>query len=57
MTEVQFNDALSTVNLNMRVTGIPLPFPYQYTDESVTYKILWVSIFYSKFNCIKYFYI
>ena len=42
VTEVVFSPNISATNLMMRVSPVSLPFPYQYTNESNTHKILWV---------------
>lgn len=42
VTQVQLNSTVSATNLLMRVTPVPLPFPYQYTDETISHKVLWV---------------
>ncbi|CAF3337216.1 unnamed protein product [Rotaria socialis] len=43
VTEVAFNSTPTLVNLNMRVTPIALPFPYQYTNENNVHKVLFVT--------------
>lgn len=44
VTEVAFDSTPTSLNLKMRVTAVPLPFPYQFTNEAMTHKVIWVCI-------------
>ncbi|CAF1385731.1 unnamed protein product, partial [Rotaria magnacalcarata] len=43
VTEVTFNPTPRSVNLNMRVTPVALPFPYQFTNVDNIHKVLFVT--------------
>ncbi|CAF1457750.1 unnamed protein product, partial [Adineta ricciae] len=42
-TETVLKNTLSPVNLLMRVTPVVLPFPYQYTNDALSHKVVWVT--------------
>ncbi|CAF4257653.1 unnamed protein product, partial [Adineta steineri] len=43
VTVTQLNQNVSATNLLMRVTSVPLPFSYQYTNETASHKVLYVT--------------
>ncbi len=45
VTKVALSPNVSATNLLMRVTSVALPFPFQYTNESISHNVLWVTVF------------